>query len=358
MAESQDRSDLLIVDANPAREAHYRALLGDVASRIEVVGTDADLARIGRERAFAALVLALDGAPGAERLDAASVLAKLAGAAAQPVIVVAAEPPDIAAVAQGRAGLVDYLPTALVPALLRAKVDMLLTLNTANATIGALARRSEELTAALAAEREAAAALRDALGEEVHRSKNVLAIIQSIALRTLGDGRPVPEARTALAGRLRALARAYHMTAAAGRKGTLIADIIEAELEDALDRVAAHGPEVRIAGSVVQTLALAVHELKTNAARHGALSAPEGSASVDWALLEEGSDRHLEIAWKEQGGPPCAPPPRYGFGLALVASMAGRAAETPRIRFEPQGFSCSLRLPGDVIVAPAGGLRR
>jgi two-component sensor histidine kinase len=88
-------------------------------------------------------------------------------------------------------------------------------------------------------------------------------------------------------------------------------------------------------------LALALHELATNALKHGALSAPGGRVSVSCGTDPE--DASTVVEWTERGGPPVAgPPARRGFGLRLLASQAGVAAD---LRFEPEGVRCALRLP-------------
>jgi two-component sensor histidine kinase len=195
--------------------------------------------------------------------------------------------------------------------------------------------------------------LRALVSEQAHRGKNMMAIIQSIALRTISDGRDVAEVRAALVGRIRTLARTSDLLAAASNaQGAALADIVEAELSDVGHRVTTAGPRVRVSGPLVQTLALAVHELATNAIKYGALCAPGGTVAVDWTFFERGSERYLEIGWTERGGPPpVKAAPRHGFGLSLISSMAGSGAEVPNFSFERDGFACRMRLSQDMIAA-------
>jgi two-component sensor histidine kinase len=102
----------------------------------------------------------------------------------------------------------------------------------------------------------------------------------------------------------------------------------------------------------VQTFALAIHELAVNAQKHGALGPDaEGSVAVGWTFFEYGADRYLEVDWTERGLVAPEAPPRYGFGLTLVASFAGGPGLTPNVTFDSNGLRCRMRLSEDVIVA-------
>jgi len=102
---------------------------------------------------------------------------------------------------------------------------------------------------------------------------------------------------------------------------------------------------------VVQTFALAIHELAANASKHGALLSPEGVVAVGWTFFEYGADRYLEVAWSERGGTAPKAPAEYGFGLTLVSSFAGAHSPTPNVIFDAEGFACRMRLSQDVLVA-------
>jgi two-component sensor histidine kinase len=93
------------------------------------------------------------------------------------------------------------------------------------------------------------------------------------------------------------------------------------------------------------TLAMAIHELATNALRHGALSVPGGRVSIACETAPEGGAQ--VVGWTERGGPPVAgPPARRGFGLRLLErGLAAQAGVAPNLRFEPEGVRCILRLP-------------
>lgn len=352
--------DVLVVDAVADRYDTYRNLLSGLARRVVTVPPGEDAWRLYDEGGFGAALLHLDGAAGDAGADLAALSASLDTGLAPPVIVISDQMPELGSVARGAsAGLLDYLPASHVPQLLASRISCLVELRRVRSElarrdtqIDELGRALDRMTAAVAEERRTSQVLRDRVGEQIHRSKNMLAIMQSIAHRTISDGRQIRDARDALLGRLRTLSRAYHLVAKADGEGADLAEVVEGELADVHDRVAVSGPAVRLAPSVVQTLALAVHELAANAVQHGALGSPAGTVAVGWTFFEYGADRFLEVAWVERGSPPlAAPPPSYGFGLTLVSSFRGRHGAEPNIVFGAEGLTCRMRLSQDVIVA-------
>ncbi len=317
-----------------------------------------EVTRLASEPGLAAVLVNLDGMAEAHGADASYLSALFGAAGRAPLIVIAHEVADVLVLEDRIRGPFDYLAWPIVPEILRSKVGLLVELadarsELARAAAGAsvLNGQIDELKLALGEERQKVDVLRSAVGEQIHRSKNLLAIIQSVAMRTLGDGRDIGVAREALTGRLRAMARAHQFLIAANGRGTEISDMVEAGLGGAVHRTTASGPPARLSGSVVQTFTLAIHELASNAAKHGALSRPDGSVAIGWTFFETGLDRYLEVAWTERGGPPVHTPPQYGFGLTLVSLLARSGAGTPAFSFEPDGFACRMRLSQDMILA-------
>jgi two-component sensor histidine kinase len=99
-------------------------------------------------------------------------------------------------------------------------------------------------------------------------------------------------------------------------------------------------------------LHMVIHELSTNAAKHGALSSREGGLSVRWSLLNETAQPLLEIVWSEIGGPECRPPQRTGFGSKLLARTVGHQLGGQfESEYDRDGFRCTLRLPWKAIAA-------
>ena len=174
--------------------------------------------------------------------------------------------------------------------------------------------------------------------------------MQSIAAQT-GRSTGTPGAfQDAFDARLMALARSHDMLTRGGWERAPLAEVAGRALEPyaaAPGRVVVAGPPVRLAPNAVVTLNLAFHELATNAAKHGALSAPGGSVEVGWALMRpKDKAPALEILWRERGGPPVRPPERRGFGSRLLErGLAQEFGATVRLDFAPLGVECRVRLP-------------
>ncbi|RAK54557.1 hypothetical protein DJ017_08490 [Phenylobacterium soli] len=164
------------------------------------------------------------------------------------------------------------------------------------------------------------------LAELNHRVKNNLATVQSIAVQT---GRVSPDLPTFLdtfEGRLVSLARTHDVLTARAWSSAGLAEIVGRELQGFGGRVSLSGPDVALPSGAALAMGLVLHELATNAAKHGALSA-DGAIAVDWRV--EG--REVCLAWTERGGPPARQPTRTGFGTRLISKLArgdlkGRAA--------------------------------
>lgn len=177
-----------------------------------------------------------------------------------------------------------------------------------------------------------------AVEELAHRLKNKLATIQSIVSFRL---REQPEARQEILGSLTALTATDDLITASQGQGARIADIFSTELAAYdLSRVTMFGPECFLAPKLALTMALLVHELATNAAKYGALSAGTGKLSITWSL----SVRRLLIEWCESDGPVVSQPSHDGFGTRLFHRALEEFEGSIHSSFEPAGLSCSLRL--------------
>jgi two-component sensor histidine kinase len=188
--------------------------------------------------------------------------------------------------------------------------------------------------------------------ELAHRGKNLLAVIGSIARRTLSGDRPLDEARTAFAGRLQALANTYSSLTDEAFEGALLSTIVGSELGSFGARAQISGPEIMLTAKVAQTFALVIHELATNASKYGALSVPAGMLSVAWAITGREADRRLRFYWRESGGPPASPPAHSGFGSTLISTIAGSEFGCePEVAYEATGFRYTFEAPLDVLGA-------
>ena len=148
-----------------------------------------------------------------------------------------------------------------------------------------------------------------AVEELAHRLKNKIATIQSIISRQLHD---LPERRDDIVGRLVALSATDDLIIASQGQGARIGDILSTELRAYdLSRISMSGPDISLEPKLATTMALLVHELTTNAAKHGALSCAAGKLSILWSL----ADKTLKLEWRESGGPPVLDSPAV-VGLA------------------------------------------
>ena len=176
--------------------------------------------------------------------------------------------------------------------------------------------------------------------EPQHRTKNLLAVIQSIASNTLLHSPDVRAAREALMGRLHALAHAQEFVASGAGGGAPLRDLVEAELASFAARAKVDGEFLMAGSSFAQMFALIVHELATNAMKHGALSGPRGEVAVGWRTNHAAQEPTLVLRWEERGGPTVKPPASTGFGTQLI-SLIGK----PQIAYHPKGFEYRLAVP-------------
>jgi two-component sensor histidine kinase len=187
---------------------------------------------------------------------------------------------------------------------------------------------------------------RDIYAREVqHRVKNLLAIIQVMARQTLTRGDTAPEIR-AFEGRIDAIVRATAKLLAehesSGTLEALVRDTTAPFLDGAADRIRIDGPALVLRSKPALAIAMAVHELSTNAAKYGALSDAAGHVEVQWRL----ADGMLEFSWIERGGPPVAPPTRQGFGSLLITrALEGETHGTVRLDYAVEGFAFYLTAP-------------
>jgi PAS domain S-box-containing protein len=182
------------------------------------------------------------------------------------------------------------------------------------------------------------------LAREVdHRAKNALALAQSI-IRLTRAGSMETYVR-AVEGRINALSRVHTVLAQSRWQGADLGGLVEEELApfrtSDTDKIVVQGPRVLLQPTPAQTLALAMHELATNAAKYGALSSVAGKVRVNWEL----KDGMLLLDWNETGGPPAKNPSTSGFGTRIIlASIEGQLGGQARFDWRPEGLQCILSL--------------
>jgi PAS domain S-box-containing protein len=179
------------------------------------------------------------------------------------------------------------------------------------------------------------------INELNHRVKNSLATVQAIAFQTLKGDTPIAEARSRFEARLIALSRAHNLLTEQNWEGAALERVVRDSVEhfagDCRFRIS--GPSFWLAPRSALALALALHELGTNAAKYGALSRDGGVIDIAWRE----ADGILRLDWKESGGPAVAPPSRRGFGSRLIEQgLGGDLGGEARIAFERDGLRCTI----------------
>ena len=186
-----------------------------------------------------------------------------------------------------------------------------------------------------------------------HRVKNTLATVQAIMGSTARTVDNIEDFKTAIFGRIQSLAKT-HLLLADDVRAVDFADILRSEL-DAFDsgiggRITLEGPEVALTSQLAVSLGMAIHELTTNSAKHGALSVYGGKVEVTWSVTIDAKRRTLAFDWVESGGPPVKEPAREGFGSRLLDFvLPGQIQARTRIDYAPQGVHvhCSVPLPAE-----------
>lgn len=185
--------------------------------------------------------------------------------------------------------------------------------------------------------------------ELLHRVKNMLATVNAMAVLTARHT-PPEQFAAALDGRMRALERATGLLRAADEPGQcdlhrLVEDALEPFHSE--DAFTVGGPACQLPRESCVPLALALHELCTNAIKHGALTLPEGEVDLRWTIGEgAGKDggRQLRIVWREQGGPPVAQPGKMGMGARLLRPQHG--LDEVLVAYPADGVRCEIGIAG------------
>jgi two-component sensor histidine kinase/DNA-binding response OmpR family regulator len=192
------------------------------------------------------------------------------------------------------------------------------------------------------------------LAREVdHRARNALAVVQSIVRLTKANS--IEHYKVALEGRLGALARAHVLLSEFRWQGADLKRLAEDELSPYCtgdtDKIVASGPNVILQPAPAQTLALAIHELATNAAKYGALSSSTGKVRLTWDLNPDG----LELQWFESGGPRVTAPATCGYGTRVVTtSVEGQLGGRATFAWRAEGLHCTLWIPAGEKLQLAG----
>src|SRR3954452_18589259 len=194
-------------------------------------------------------------------------------------------------------------------------------------------------------ERKDAEERQSLLAREVdHRAKNAMAIVQSIVRLTKANG--IEDYAEVIEGRIKALSRAHAILSDSRWQGADLSKLVDDELapyrSDNAARIAVAGPNVLLDPTTAQTLALALHELATNAAKYGALSQAAGELELTWDI-QPGA---ILVNWREIGGPATIAPHNTGFGTRIITSSVERQlGGKTTFDWRPEGLSCALLVP-------------
>jgi two-component sensor histidine kinase len=181
-----------------------------------------------------------------------------------------------------------------------------------------------------------------------NRSKNLLAIVLAIARQTSRHTTSFTDFESRFNSRIQALADAHDLLVEQQWSGAYLDDLVRAQLTAfGTERVATHGERIMLRTEAVQNVALALHELATNASKYGALSAPGGKVNIDWAreATAEPGEPNLRLTWRESGGPPVVAPSKKGFGCFVLERVTLNALGEGSLEFKPDGlvWTCIIK---------------
>jgi PAS domain S-box-containing protein len=190
-----------------------------------------------------------------------------------------------------------------------------------------------------------------------HRVKNMLAMVMAITSQSLARSTTIAEGRMAIEQRLMALAEAHNLLREGGTDAAGLRRIVDraiAPYDTVPSRFHVEGADLPLSTKSALAVAMAVHELCTNAVKHGALSVSTGRVAMAWRVEDARSDpgvdprTHSRVSWtwRESNGPAVSPPERRGFGLRVIeASFRDQMHGRLEISFEPTGLVCTVELP-------------
>ena len=205
-------------------------------------------------------------------------------------------------------------------------------------------------------EREEARRHQDFLMAELdHRVKNTLATIQALVKYTSSGAESLEEFAQKVQERVHAMARTHSLLTHSRWEGVNLQTVVAEQFEPFGERVSAAGPNLALRPKAALSISLAFHELMTNAAKYGALSVASGRVVISWEVKSGDGGRGLHFRWKEQGGPPVAPPVHMGFGrMLLERSLAYDIEGEVTLDFRAEGLACEAFIPCEHIVELEG----
>ena len=190
------------------------------------------------------------------------------------------------------------------------------------------------------------------LAELQHRTRNMLALVQAVARRTLRNATSLEAFAGEYESRLAALSRVQGLIASSAEATLDLRELVEAELrahwDNDAERVSIEGPAVDLPAATAQIIALALHELATNAVKYGAIGQPEGRLAVSWQVEDHARAPRLLLDWRESGVsmPGEGRPEREGYGLQLIErALPYQLDAEAKMDFTSDGVQCHVAMP-------------
>lgn len=196
--------------------------------------------------------------------------------------------------------------------------------------------------------------LESLVNELNHRVRNMLMVVSAVASHTLRRSTSLDEFGKIFKGRIKALATAHELVSRGGWREVSLLELIEKELQPyatGVDRLVTRGPPVLVKPSAAISLGMVLHEMATNATKHGALSMETGRVSVHWAKETIDGAPFIALHWVESGGPAVTEmPERRGFGTELIERQLRHDLKGKlETHFDPGGLRMMIALPAEVI---------
>jgi two-component sensor histidine kinase len=184
-----------------------------------------------------------------------------------------------------------------------------------------------------------------------HRVKNALATVWAVVTHTREGSRSIDGFIAGLEGRLRSMATTHELLSSRRWQGLPLTELVRRELAPYATRnnTEIDGPGILLKPEAGQAMAMVLHELATNAAKHGALSTKDGRVSIRWDRRLNAHPRsHLVLEWREIGGPPVGAPGISGYGTSTIRELIPyEFGGTVDLTLAPEGVRCRLELPAD-----------
>jgi two-component sensor histidine kinase/CheY-like chemotaxis protein len=370
VAERDSVVNILIVDDEPKNLTVLETVLDD--SRYRIIRAEsaesALLALLKHE--FAVLILDVR-MPGTTGFELAQMIKERKKTSEVPIIFLTAYYNEDQHVIEGYdSGAVDYLLKPINPAILRSKVAVLTELflkqrqlETTNRALSAevaerrlIQQQLSELNETLEqrvldrteAHKQTEEQIRLLMNEVNHRSKNILSVVMAIAQQTAASN-PKDFVKR-FSNRVQALAVNHDLLVKSLWRSIEVSDLVLGQLAHFGDlvgtRISANGPSLLLSSAAAQSIGMVMHELSTNAAKHGALSGNKGWIEIGWGVEPGEVGQRFSIYWSEHGGPPVIATTHRGFGTTVITRMVEMSLDGyAQLEYRPSGLTWRLTCP-------------